>query len=186
MRESPPVTKVGNTIQCSSSSRIHLGRNAFQRSFGARLENTSRAPARFAARSCDVRPELSNTITSGRKESIVARTCAVLLVGEASQSMIGKFTDSRNTRVAVHEEPDVCRGLGLGELARDDQAAHQFARAARTGDGREQDAHRACTDGAAQLLVAWAQIPPPPASTAEPRPAPAGMRFPSARPFARG
>ncbi len=72
-------------------------RKAFQRSFGARLEKTSRAPARLAARSCDVRPELSKTITSGRNDSIVASTCGVLLVGEASQSMIGKFTDSRNT-----------------------------------------------------------------------------------------
>ncbi len=72
-------------------------RNAFQRSFGARLENTSRAPARLAARSCAVRPELSKTMTSGRNDSIVASTCGVLLVGDASQSMIGKFTDSRNT-----------------------------------------------------------------------------------------
>jgi hypothetical protein len=44
-----------------------------------------------------VRPEQSKTITSGRNDSIVASTCGVLLVGDASQSMIGKFTDSRNT-----------------------------------------------------------------------------------------
>ncbi len=115
-------------------------RNAFQRSFGARLEKTSRAPARFAARSCDVRPELSKTITSGRNDSIVASTCGVLLVGEASQSMIGKFTDSRNTAWRLTRKRMSAAGICLREFARDDQAPHQFAGAAGAGYRREQHA----------------------------------------------
>jgi hypothetical protein len=75
--------------------------NAFQRNLGERLEKTRRAPDDFAARSCTVRPALSNTTTAGRSAVDRGEPCDVLRVGESSQSCSGNSTASRKTALRL-------------------------------------------------------------------------------------
>src|SRR5450759_2026843 len=67
---------------CSSRSRIERSLNALLRCFGRELMKTVRAPPATAARSCEVRPALSNSTSVGLNSRSNAATSRARKVGE--------------------------------------------------------------------------------------------------------